>query len=1020
MHIWEQMCYRRFRGQASSTLSQGESVNLSSIVTKIKEYGRHRRVGLVPKFVFLTGFLILITAFIFALFVISDEINHSRNYIMQHGRSVGLMLAESSGASFDRDSIKTLLPLLNNLISDSDIVYAAFRDQDEGMLAHIINIPGAQIPELELTSGESPVSGMYRKKVVNPGDGQSLLQLVIPVVHDFSRVSPGVSPPQHSPAQPVIGYVQLGLSWDRMNQRLGQFIISISLLTLVLVVLGIGLTAFLTRKIILPLQNLSRATRKTSGGTFTERIQPNANDEIADLTEAFNEMQGRLRTYYLEVEHQTEDLTSANVKLIEEIADREQMEIFLRESEERFRQLYENAPVGIYRTTPDGRIVMANPKFVELLRYSSFDELRSKNIAHEGIIAGYPRQKFKELVDRFGKVTGFEAVWKRKDGTKIHIRENALAHRDGEGTILYYEGTIEDITDWKKAEQALRESEERYALATRGASDGIWDWDLRSNTVYYSQRWKAMLGYSEHEIGDTPEDWLNLIHPDDAVTTSALVMAHLEGQSPHFEHEYRIEYKDGSYGWVLTRGLAVRDEQGKAYRLAGSQTDITDRKKAEHQLLHDALHDALTGLPNRAVFMDRLEHAIHRMHRRPDFFFAVLFLDLDRFKNINDTFGHLTGDIVLNLMGQRISDCLRPTDTVARFGGDEFTILIEDIIDQNDAIIVADRIQLVVQQPISLKEQEIVLSASIGIVTNSQNYIKPEELLRDADIAMYRAKSTGEARYALFDSSMRSAVMVRMQLEQDLRQALERQELHLRYHPIVMLNTGMIVGFETLLRWNHPMRATVQPADFIPLAEETGLIVPIGYWVLEQSCRQVKRWQVSNSDPTSISISINLSSKQIDHSDLIDHVKFLLSEHQINAEDVILEITESVIMSNVPAARKTIEELKKLGINIALDDFGTGYSSLSYLQTFPIDKLKIDQSFIRRIDKDNQSLEIVQTILALAQTLGMDVIAEGVETADQLSILKELNCQYGQGFYFTEPLIPDDVEKLMAAPLPWL
>lgn len=563
----------------------------------------------------------------------------------------------------------------------------------------------------------------------------------------------------------------------------------------------------------------------------------------------------------------------------------------------------------------------------------------------------------------------------------------------------------------KQAEEALRESEERYALAARGVNDGLWDWDLGSNKMYFSPRWKSMLGWQEHEIGEDPDEWFRRIHPDDADRVRADIAAHLEEQTPHYEDEYRILHRDGNYLWMLGRGLAVRNRNGKASRMAGSQTDITRGKVV----------DVLTGLPNRVLFMDRLARSFERARRRKDKTFALIFLDLDSFKLINDSLGHMIGDQVLVAIAGRLEGTVRSSDsiarlgrnhTIARLGGDEFTILLEEISGATDAMRVAERISSDLSNPFLIGGQELFPSASIGIAIYNPSYQNPEDLLRDADTAMYSAKSLGKGRYEVFDSNMRANATARLQMETEFRRAIERREFENYYQVIVSLRTGRICGFEALVRWNNSSRGIVSPGEFITMAEETGLIVPMGQWVLETACQQMRIWQARFSDDPPLTINVNLSSRHFLQSNILEQCRAILHETQLSHSSLNLEVTESAMMPDPEAAIDLMIQLKELGVKIALDDFGTGYSSLSYLHRFPLDSLKIDRSFISRILEDD---EIVRTIISLARNLGLKVIAEGVENSDQVGKLQNLGCEYGQGYYFSVPVNAQEATDLLAA-----
>ncbi|MBI5676602.1 MAG: EAL domain-containing protein [Nitrospirae bacterium] len=574
-----------------------------------------------------------------------------------------------------------------------------------------------------------------------------------------------------------------------------------------------------------------------------------------------------------------------------------------------------------------------------------------------------------------------------------------------------YEKTQKEIQRSMLAEEALSESKKRYELAARGANDGLWDWNIATNKTYFSPRWKSMLGFEEDEVKDAPEEWFNRVHPDDRKRVESEIAGSLETPTAHFICEYRMLHKDGTYRWMLSRGLAVKNESGLVARMAGSQTEITERKIAEEQLIHDAFHDTLTGLPNRVLFMDRLKHADRRAARHKDYIFSVLFVDLDRFKVVNDSLGHAIGDELLVAVSQRLEECLRPGETVARLGGDEFAILLEDIKSNNDMEHIINRIQNKLEMPFNLSGNEVFTSASIGISLSVAGYVNPEHMLRDADIAMYHAKLNGRARYEIFDERMHAHVVARLQLETDLRHAIENHQFHLNYQPIMLMDTGKIKGFEALVRWNHPNRGLIMPAEFISIAEDTGIILALGKWVLEEACKQLSIWQKQVA--CDISMGVNLSIKQFTPH-LVSTVKDAILHAGIKPESLILEITESMIMENAESASKLLAELKLLNVKLHIDDFGTGYSSLSYLHQFPLDALKIDRSFIAKIGIDSdEKLEIVKAIAALANNLNLDVIAEGVETVEQLAHLRHLNCKNMQGYLFSRPLDVESAGKFL-------
>jgi diguanylate cyclase (GGDEF)-like protein/PAS domain S-box-containing protein len=477
--------------------------------------------------------------------------------------------------------------------------------------------------------------------------------------------------------------------------------------------------------------------------------------------------------------------------------------------------------------------------------------------------------------------------------------------------------------------------------------------------------------------------------------------------------------KDGTTFPVQLISEAFFDSNGKSLGIVTTCEDITERKRAEEELERQALYDTLTQLPNRVLFNDRLAQAVNKSKRKKDHAFAVLFLDLDRFKLINDSLGHTVGDQLLQEFARRLMDCLRPGDTVARVGGDEFTILIDDIHHVSDATHVADRIQQILSLPFVLDGHEIFTTASIGIALSSEAYGRSQDLLRDADIAMYRAKARGRARYQVFDTGMHATAVLQLQMENDLRRALDRKEFRAFYQPTVSLFSGKLTGFEALMRWDHPQRGLTLPEEFIPLAEETGLIIPMGLWILRESCDQMQKWITKFPDHSDLTISVNLSGVQIAEPDLVDQVEKILKASTLPPQKLTLEMTESVLMSHPEEATKKLNQLKALGIRLHIDDFGTGYSSLSYLHRLPVDTLKVDRSFVSRIGKNHEKGEIVKTIATLAHNLGMEVIAEGVETADQFSLVKALQCESAQGFYFSPPTESQEAEKLIVSGVQW-
>lgn len=617
-----------------------------------------------------------------------------------------------------------------------------------------------------------------------------------------------------------------------------------------------------------------------------------------------------------------------------------------------------------------------------------------------------------------GKTLGVLSVNHRQKPNHFLIKDEAMLISLADFAAIaienanLYERSRKEISERVRAEAALRESDERYSLAVKGTKDGIWDWNLISHEVYYSPRWKSILGYEDQELGTSPKEWLDRVHPTDRKHLEAAISAYLKSSEPHFEHEHRMLHKNGTYCWVLTRGFAVRDSKGAPFRIAGSQSDITDRKLAEGRLIHNAFHDTLTSLPNRALLLDRLKQAISRKKRSPEKSFSVLYLDLDHFKNINDSLGHATGDELLVTVAEILKANLRTMDTVARLGGDEFILLLEDMHSMEDAYEIAQRILLSLSTPKNLNGHEVFVTGSIGIISCEMDYDDPEQLLRDADIAMYSAKSRGRARYEVFRLEMRHTFLEQLSLEYDLRHAIRNNELRLTYQPIISLETGTLFGFEALIRWEHPVNGCLFPRDFLPVAENTGLVLTIDHWMLQNAACQFSGWLKDIPVDPQLSVSVNLSAKFLRHRNLVGEVRQILNETGLDSRRLKLEVTESAIMENSQYIMSTLEGLRAMGIDIHIDDFGTGYSSLAYLHQFPVQALKIDRSFISNSYDGKHKPELIRTMLHLASDLGLEAIAEGIENKIQLDQLQKLGCKFGQGFLFS-PAVDADAAKLM-------
>jgi diguanylate cyclase (GGDEF)-like protein/PAS domain S-box-containing protein len=538
--------------------------------------------------------------------------------------------------------------------------------------------------------------------------------------------------------------------------------------------------------------------------------------------------------------------------------------------------------------------------------------------------------------------------------------------------------------------------------------------DEVSSAVYMSPQVERMLGYAPEEWLVDPSFFLKLLHPGDRERVLAENERTNRSGEP-FDMEYRLTSCDGRIIWVRDEAVLVKDGDRPLY-WQGVMTDVTERKALEERLRHQALHDHLTGLPNRTLLMDRVSHALVRAERR-ETKVAVLFMDLDNFKYVNDSLGHEAGDRLLVEVAERLRDCLRAEDTVARLGGDEFAILLEDLEREQEASAVAGQVAQTLQPPILIDDREIFVTTSIGVAFGTCREDRPEVLLREADVAMYRAKAGGKDHHAVYQPEMGELSSQRLTLEGDLRRALEREELKVYYQPKVLVETGKIVALEALTRWEHPERGLLLPTDFVPLAEETRLIIPIGWWVLEEACRQVKEWQkLYPSDPP-LAVNVNLSARQFYDPDLVRKVAGVLEETALDPSSLVLEITEGTAMEEAFSTTATLGALKGLGVKLAIDDFGTGYSSLSYLKRFPVDAIKIDRSIVEGLGRDRGDSAIVSATITLAHALGLEVIAEGVETDEEATELQALGCNFGQGYYWWTPQPAGETAALLEAHL---
>ncbi|QYJ15822.1 hypothetical protein Rxycam_01650 [Rubrobacter xylanophilus DSM 9941] len=686
-----------------------------------------------------------------------------------------------------------------------------------------------------------------------------------------------------------------------------------------------------------------------------------------------------------------------------DITERKEAERRLRESEERFRVLADAALEGLV-ISERGRILEVNRAYTEILGYYPEEVVgrpmleriapEHRDLARRKIAAGYDRPYEVEAV--------------RKDGRRVHleIRGRAATYRGRRVRIT----AMRDVTGRKKVERELREAQEQYRRLVEQLPAVVYvdRLDDTSSNLYTSPQTEEIFGYSPREWTSDPELFVRTLHPEDRESVLA-AHARANARAEPLELEYRLIARDGRVVWVRDSSIVLMDEEGNPRWRQGLMVDVTEQKNLEQRLVHLAFHDPLTGLPNRALFMDRLKHALARAGRSGDVL-AVLFIDLDNFKFINDSLGHEAGDRLLVAVARRLSGATRPGDTVARLGGDEFTVLLEGIADGGEAMRAAERVAEVLRDPFRVAGRELFVSASVGISVSAAGSGSVEDLMRGADLAMYEAKREGKNRYRVFDFGMSRTAHDRLRLENDLRRALERDEFRLYYQPVVRLGDGKVMGLEALLRWERPGRGITLPDRFIPLAEETGMIVEIGRRVLRMACSRAAEWRRIHP---SLVVSVNVSARQLKTPDFAEEVERILHQARLEPCGLVLEVTESAAMDEPGEAAEVLRGLRELGVGLALDDFGTGYSSLSHLRRLPVSFLKIDRSFVEGLGGEADSGVLVGGVIALSRELGFEPVAEGVETPGQLERLLELGCELGQGYYFASPMPEGTAEELL-------
>jgi diguanylate cyclase (GGDEF)-like protein/PAS domain S-box-containing protein len=682
------------------------------------------------------------------------------------------------------------------------------------------------------------------------------------------------------------------------------------------------------------------------------------------------------------------------------------------------RFIVQNSSDIVMVVDPDGTFRYASPAFGRILGYDP-GEASGKNLFDLVHPDDVPRvlEGTKRVASR-GVPDGTDVVeyrFRHKDGSWKWM-EGRVTDRQADPVVGGIVVNARDITERKGSEESLREAEQKYrtlveqipVVAYIDRADGS------DTPLYTSPQIEGLIGYTPEE-GSGVRLWREHLHPEDRERVLAADERFERADEKRFGAEYRLIAKDGSVVWVLEDAVLVKDATGSPLYWQGILYDITERKEAEKWLEHRTLHDLLTDLPNRLLLLDRLGHALARTEREGRGQVAVLFMDLDRFKVINDSLGHEAGDRLLVAVAERLKGYMRPEDTLARFSGDEFVVLVEDVESPEQAIRVAERIHTdVLESSFVLEGREIYVGTSVGIALGNARTKSAEDLLRNADMAMYRAKREGSG-YSMFDPALYEWAVRRLQLENDLRRAIEGEELVLHYQPIFDLDNQGVWGVEALVRWQHPERGLVMPEEFIPLAEETGLIAPMGRWVLEEACRRTKEWQQSYPSSAPLGVIVNFSATQLRHPDCVRNIEEALRTSGLDTGSLILDVTESTFLDVFENDTLPLKRIEKLGVKIFIDDFGTGYSSLSYLKRLPASALKIDKSFVAGLGEDSEDTAIVRMVVDLAHTLGLESIAEGVENEEQVRLLGGMGCKYAQGYYWQRPCTAEKLEKMLAA-----
>ena len=763
-----------------------------------------------------------------------------------------------------------------------------------------------------------------------------------------------------------------------IDEKLSISLQLIRIYTVVAVIFSLALYLYIYRSIYPPIKQLQKAAQEVGKGKLNTKIYPrNREDELGILAKAVNSM--------LEGLQETTVSKSYLMDIINSMAD------------------------SLIVINTKGTIKKVNNATIELLGYSEA-ELTNNRISN--LVEEESNLNLNALIEANKFPFKCETNYITKEQKAIPVAFSMAEIISEEGKVEGMVCLARDITNRSRSQKALQEREERYSLAVEAANDGLWDYRVKKEEIYLSPRWKTMIGYEDEEIGNKMDDWYELIHPDTRETFKEQLLAYLKGIESEFEITYKIKHKDGDYRWVLCRGKVVRDKSGRADRIVGVQTDISERKQNEERLRFEAFHDRLTGLLNRNYLFDRLAQLIETAQDK-DTMFALMLLDVNRFKRIENSLGHFDADRILIEIGQRISQILDSVHKVARLERDSFAIILEDLQYSSEAAAIAETILKKLETPFEIEQREIFITVRIGIALSNKFYNRVDEAIADANTALLQLKNSGKANYTIFEPSMRIKLLNFIETENQLRSAIKRKEFLVFYQPIVEMQGEKIVGFEALLRWNHPQRGLICPSKFMTIAKETRLILQISWEVLRQVCSQMSQWQ--NKYPQSkFFVSVNISEFQFAQIDFHNYVVRIIREAGLQPNRLQLEITENAIIEDIEQAKFVLQQLKDFGIKLSMDDFGTGYSALGHLHNLPINNFKIDRSLFKNIAIDRQKFEVIKSIINLGLALEINPIAEGVETRDEFDKLQELNCQYAQGYLFYHPIEPEKAETLIA------